>query len=108
MTAEQEMLPVEQCDREAAKYFRRGLGGKYDREFHRLCLAFRDHRLAATKAADERVERLEQALKIADSWLDRWAQHVGDCAGRDVCTCGLTRVRYDARAALAEAGGRGG
>lgn len=53
------------------------------------------------KAAD-RIERLEAALSTADSWLDRWAVHVGNCEGENTCTCGLTNARYEARAALGE------
>lgn len=44
-----------------------------------------------------------EALGIGESWLDRWAQHVGSCKGGDICTCGLTRVKYDLRAAIAAA-----
>ena len=47
------------------------------------------------------IERLRGALKTADAWLDRWARHIGDCPGIDDCTCGLTRVRYEAITALA-------
>ena len=53
--------------------------------------------LRALRERDQAVE----ALKTADAWLDRWARHIGDCPGIDGCTCGLTRVRYEARAALA-------
>lgn len=35
------------------------------------------------------------AVDAAISWLDRWAQHVGDCKGGDECTCGLTAVRHE-------------
>ena len=47
------------------------------------------------------IERLREALKTAEAWLDRWARHIGDCPGIDDCTCGLTRVRYEATTALA-------
>ena len=48
----------------------------------------------------ERLERLEEAFSGPAAWLDRWAQHVGNCKGSDVCTCGLTFVRAEAAAAL--------
>ncbi len=54
-----------------------------------------------TDEAKVLVERLREALKTADAWLDRWARHIGDCPGIDDCTCGLTRVRYEAITALA-------
>ena len=44
--------------------------------------------------------RLREALEGAESWLDRWATHVGNCAGGEFCTCGLTFVRYETSAAL--------
>ncbi len=40
------------------------------------------------------------ALKTAGAWLERWAEHVGNCVGGDQCTCGLTRVRYEVAIAL--------
>lgn len=39
--------------------------------------------------------RLREALEGAESWLDRWATHVGNCAGVGFCTCGLSLVRYE-------------
>lgn len=53
------------------------------------------------EALTAEVERLRGALKTAGAWLDRWARHIGDCPGIDACTCGLTRVRYEATTALA-------
>ena len=51
--------------------------------------------------------RLREALEGAESWLDRWATHVGNidvvshgCAGGEFCTCGLTFVRYETSATL--------
>lgn len=55
---------------------------------------------ADNAAKDARIAVLEEALRIADSWLERWAQHVGNCRGDITCTCGLTRVRYDVISAL--------
>lgn len=40
---------VLQCDREAAEPFRRGHGGKYDRDHERLTLAFARHRHDSTR-----------------------------------------------------------
>jgi hypothetical protein len=40
------------------------------------------------------------ALEAADSWLTRWAAHVGPCIGGAACTCGLSRVRFDVASAL--------
>lgn len=55
-----------------------------------------------------RITELERQLKVArealghaDSWLGRWAQHVGNCKGEFLCTCGLTRIRFDVSQALA-------
>lgn len=42
----------------------------------------------------------ETALRTADSWLERWAEHVGSCRGGELCTCGLTRVRYEVTEAI--------
>lgn len=46
------------------------------------------------------VRRMRAALSGAEAWLDRWAQHVGACRGSDRCICGLTAMRFEARAAL--------
>ena len=68
---------------------------------------------APNKAATEitllrqRVEELEAGLRIADSWLERWAVHVGACQSGEGCTCGLTRVRYDVARTLLEKGEKG-
>lgn len=43
------------------------------------------------------VERdLLNALKSANAWLERWASHVGNCAGGESCSCGLSAVRFEA------------
>lgn len=52
------------------------------------------------KAQRAKIDRLREALEIADSWLTRWAAHVGNCQGGSKCTCGLSRVRYDVAHAL--------
>ncbi len=67
--------------------------------------AFKRRALAAEAAlakAQGEVERLREGSKIAEAWLERWAQHVANCAGGNQCTCGLTRVRYDVSTALQE------
>lgn len=51
------------------------------------------------------VPDLLGALKGASSWLERWAQHVGRCAGDTLCVCGLTAIRYEAGSAIAAASG---
>ena len=48
--------------------------------------------------------RLREAFSGPAAWLDRWAQHVGNCKGGHVCTCGLTLARTEARTALKETG----
>ena len=40
------------------------------------------------------------ALKAADAWLERWAVHVGNCRGGELCECGLTRIRYEIALAI--------
>ena len=63
--------------------------------------------LSAIEAAGVRlvpVEELEDLLAGPAAWLDSWAQHVGNCKGGYVCTCGLTLARTEARAALKETG----
>ncbi len=42
------------------------------------------------------------AAEAASSWLERWAKHVGNCAGGNACTCGLTAVRAEIDTALTE------
>lgn len=59
--------------------------------------------LRALRERDQAVE----ALKTTNAWLDRWARHIGDCPGIDDCTCGLTRVRYEAETTLASIEGAG-
>ena len=59
------------------------------------------------EAQAREIERLREALKTADAWLDRWARHIGDCPGIDGCECGLTRARYEAETTLASIEGAG-
>lgn len=40
------------------------------------------------------------ALKASQSWLERWAEHVGNCRGGVHCTCGLTAIRFDVAEAI--------
>jgi len=47
-----------------------------------------------------KYRRMEEALKGADSWLERWATHVGACRGGGLCECGLTAIQYETRGAL--------
>jgi hypothetical protein len=49
--------------------------------------------------------RLLEAIAGPEAWLDGWAQHVGNCQGGYVCTCGLTRARSELSAAIAAAKG---
>jgi hypothetical protein len=46
--------------------------------------------------------RLREAIAGPEAWLDSWAQHVGNCQGGYVCTCGLTLARTELSAALAQ------
>lgn len=64
------------------------------------CLGYRE---ARTKLDLEEKSNalLCSALSSSAAWLERWAQHVGNCEGGRHCTCGLTAVSYDASAALA-------
>ena len=63
---------------------------------------------AIVEAADaiEKLEadnaRLREAMKGPLAWLERWAVHVGNCKGDSACTCGLTFVQHELRAALQE------
>jgi hypothetical protein len=44
-----------------------------------------------------------EKLQGPKAWLDLWADHIGNCRGGQVCTCGLTLARaeiVDAAAAL--------
>jgi len=51
---------------------------------------------------DAQIAALVEAVAGADSWLERWAVHVGNCSGLSYnCTCGLAFVRHEVRAALA-------
>ena len=66
----------------------------------------RMHRLAliARSGADaaDRMEQLEAALRANQSWLERWASHVGGCEAGYKCTCGLSAVRFETSTALDE------
>lgn len=46
------------------------------------------------------IERLQEAIAGPNAWLDSWAQHVGNCQGGYVCTCGLVAARSELSAAL--------
>ena len=50
----------------------------------------------------DELERLRAALRGAEAWLQNWAVHAGRCEGGNGCTCGLTAIRFDTRAALGE------
>jgi hypothetical protein len=63
--------------------------------FAELCGAFARHR------ETERA-RIREAIAGPEAWLDSWAQHVGNCQGGYVCTCGLTLARTELSAALAQ------
>lgn len=39
-------------------------------------------------------DELRDVAETAASWLERWAEHVGDCEMGARCTCGLTAVRH--------------
>lgn len=59
--------------------------------------------IAATVEAQAReITRLREAMKGPLAWLERWAVHVGNCKGDSACTCGLTFVQHELRAALQE------
>lgn len=45
------------------------------------------------------IERLEAAAESANSWLSRWAEHVGKCKGGNMCECGLTAIKYETSSA---------
>lgn len=49
---------------------------------------------------EAKAEKLQEALAACESWIDRWAPHVGACDGGVSCTCGRTAVLYEARDAL--------
>lgn len=57
-------------------------------------------RLLALAEAGLRAEEMREALETAESWIERWAAHVGNCRGGDVCTCGRTAVLAEVRKAL--------
>lgn len=49
--------------------------------------------------------RMLEVLKSANSWLERWGQHAGNCV-MPACTCGLELARYETETAIAQAEGR--
>ena len=51
------------------------------------------------------IERLRAALKSAQSWMDRWAAHVGRCKAGAQCTCGRNAILHEINAALYEQNG---
>jgi hypothetical protein len=53
-------------------------------------------------AARAENARLREAIAGPAAWLDSWAQHVGNCQGGYICTCGLVRARSELSAALAQ------
>lgn len=65
------------------------------------------HRIAARKQALEEIEGAATDLRGPEAWLDRWAQHVGNCSGGDACTCGLTRAQFDIATAIRKLAGEG-
>ena len=58
----------------------------------------------ARRGADAaaRIAQLEAALRANQSWLERWASHVGGCEAGYKCTCGLSAVRFETSTALEE------
>lgn len=73
--------------------------GAIDEAMRAACDEIARHR-AKLELTPENVERVKDGLACAGAWLERWAVHVGNCRGDNLCTCGLTRVRYDATAAI--------
>jgi hypothetical protein len=57
------------------------------------------------RAGQAHAAGLLEAIAGPNAWLDSWAQHVGNCQGGYVCTCGLTRARSELSAAIAAAKG---
>ena len=58
--------------------------------------------LAHIEAQAAEIARLREAIAGPAAWLDSWAQHVGNCQGGYICTCGLVRARSELSAALAQ------
>ena len=72
-------------------------------------LAIKNGRYVSPHEAADHIEKLEadnarlrEAMKGPLAWLERWAVHVGNCKGDSACTCGLTFVQHELRAALQE------
>lgn len=62
--------------------------------------------VAAFRAGQSHADAgLLEAIAGPNAWLDSWAQHVGNCQGGYVCTCGLVRARSELSAAIAAAKG---
>lgn len=57
-----EPVKVEQVDIDAAEPFRRGFGGKYDRDQQCLQVAFARHRLAERDRMQAEIDRLRELL----------------------------------------------
>lgn len=47
------------------------------------------------KIGPEHIEALTEMIAGPEAWLDSWAQHVGNCKGGYVCTCGLVLARTE-------------
>lgn len=70
-----EKLEVIQADRDAAEQFRRGIGGRYDRDVGILVLAFARHRLSHSAEKEALIEALEEIA--GHNWKDQSrARHV--------------------------------
>lgn len=80
-----------------------------DRDAWRIRAEQAESRVAVLEAMvaelDGALAKARDALLTADSWLERWAQHVGNCRGGDRCECGLTLVRWEVSHAQLEAKG---
>ena len=55
---------------------------------------------AMLRALAEERDRLREAAEIAESWIDRWTKHVGNCRGDSTCECGRANALYELAAAL--------
>ena len=57
---------------------------------------FANHRTTATASKDAEIAELRERAKGPAAWLERWAQHVGSCTGKQgECTCGLELARHE-------------
>lgn len=55
-----------------------------------------------TNTREKLLEEAQNLIAGPASWLDRWSQHVGNCQGGRVCSCGLTSARLEIEQALAK------